>query len=385
MKLKMNLLHKPAHFQLPECRVEKVLELPAEDFAALVSQPFQDYGFISENKKVMKEADGVFHCLLALGEGQDDGVLIEAEGYESVRYGAYLPGARVILKAAVQQAADLIIKEGTENTLNGEWFYYFDALNDELDLAVREDNGIGGMIVDELNRRPEVDVVEMDYEGFAPVFFPKYCKNLQQEAVTAAFRPLDILRLLEEFRIRHEHKNEPSDWSVRMCEAIVASEAGFHDRNQWTKLLRQEPPALFSFQWDRGSFVGNAIAWCEENGWNYRYDTDELEIEVEGEWRAVDYRFDHSRHTEVFLRPELPEEQLGSRQLEDDGGAENQEEHRQRLINELMNYLGEHNDGSELYRMFHGDMGMTHEEIESLGFDLSHCYGEQPSMNGPKL
>lgn len=385
MRLKVNLLDKPARFLLPECQVEKILELSAEDFSALVSQPNKAYAFIAENEKAMEKAGGLFHCILALGEGQDDGVLIEADGCAFVRSGAYLSGARTLLTAAVKQAADQIVKEGTENTDNGEWFYYFDALHEETGLVVREDNGVGGMIVDELNRRPEVDVVEMNHEGFSPVFFPEYCRHLRQDEVTPAFRPLDILRLLEEFRMRHEHKSEPGDWAVRMCQAIVAGEAGFHDRNQWTRLLRQEPPALFSFQWDRGSFADNAAAWCRENGCNFRYAADGVELEVDGEWRAVDYRFNHARHTEVFPRPELAEERLGRAQLEDDGGTESWENRQQRLINELLNYLGEHHDGSELYRMLHGDMEMTHEEIESLGFDLSHCYGEQPGMSGPEL
>jgi len=42
----------------------------------------------------------------------------------------------------------------------------------------------------------------------------------------------------------------------------------------------------------------------------------------------------------------------------------------QRLVNEVLNYLGEHHDQSQLYDMFHGDIGMTDEEIEFLGFEL---------------
>lgn len=45
----------------------------------------------------------------------------------------------------------------------------------------------------------------------------------------------------------------------------------------------------------------------------------------------------------------------------------------QRLFDTVMGYLGENYDSSELYRMFHEDMGMTDDEIEIFGFDFPEC------------
>lgn len=45
----------------------------------------------------------------------------------------------------------------------------------------------------------------------------------------------------------------------------------------------------------------------------------------------------------------------------------------QRLVNEVLNYLGEHHDQSQLYDMLHEDIGMTDEEIDFLGFDLPYA------------
>ena len=54
----------------------------------------------------------------------------------------------------------------------------------------------------------------------------------------------------------------------------------------------------------------------------------------------------------------------------------------QRLVDEVLNYLGEHHDQSQLYDMFHGDIGMTDEEIEFLGFDLpDYVTGNSISQN----
>lgn len=49
------------------------------------------------------------------------------------------------------------------------------------------------------------------------------------------------------------------------------------------------------------------------------------------------------------------------------------EEKEQQLINELLNYFGEHHDSSELYQILHEELGMTHEDIALLGFDLPQC------------
>lgn len=81
MKIKANLLYKPSNFQMDDCRIEKVVELSHEDFCRLKTAPLEDQPFIAENKSCMYSRDGVLHCLLALSQDSNDGVLIESEGY----------------------------------------------------------------------------------------------------------------------------------------------------------------------------------------------------------------------------------------------------------------------------------------------------------------
>ena len=82
---------------------------------------------------------------------------------------------------------------------------------------------------------------------------------------------LDLLWQLEEFRKKHEHQAEPSDWAIRMCEAFVARSMGFTDRVQWTELLRQKGETLFTFDWKSGSVSDHVVQWCKENNRNWRY------------------------------------------------------------------------------------------------------------------
>lgn len=49
----------------------------------------------------------------------------------------------------------------------------------------------------------------------------------------------------------------------------------------------------------------------------------------------------------------------------------------QKLIDAVLQYIGEHNDSSQLYKMFHEEIGLSNEEIEFLGFDLAPIRDQQ--------
>lgn len=121
---------------------------------------------------------------------------------------------------------------------------------------------------------------------------------------------LDLLSQLEEFRKRHEHQVEPSDWAIRMCEAFVAQSMGFTDRVQWTELLRQRGETLFTFDWKSGNVSDHVAQWCKENHRNWRYShLGELQVAHGGEWRKVDYFCGDGRETRVYFPPKPVQEQ----------------------------------------------------------------------------
>lgn len=120
---------------------------------------------------------------------------------------------------------------------------------------------------------------------------------------------LDLLWQLEEFRKRHKHQAEPSDWAIRMCEAFVARSMGFTDRIQWTELLRQRGETLFTFDWKSGSVSDHVAQWCKENNRDWRYShLGELQVAHDGEWRKVDYFCGDGRETRVYFPPESVQE-----------------------------------------------------------------------------
>lgn len=145
MKIKANLLNKPVNFQMDNCQIEKVVELPRDQFSALVITPLTNQPFIAENKRWMFADDSAVHCLLVLGQGSGDGVLIYSAGYDYPRLAAYLPGMRDILNARLERAADFIVHQGTEATENGSWSISFKELEKQTEITVRRGNGLDGM------------------------------------------------------------------------------------------------------------------------------------------------------------------------------------------------------------------------------------------------
>ena len=186
MKFKANFTEKPANFQMDDCRIEKVVELSHEDFCRLKITPLADQPFIRENKGCMFHRDGIIHCLLALGQGSNDGILVDAEKYDYARLAAYIPGMRDIVNAQMDRAADFIIRWGTENTTSGSWCVYFEDLEEHLDLTVREGSGLDSMLRTALKQRPEVAAVDMHDGCIEMEYHPEYCRRLNSTLETKA-------------------------------------------------------------------------------------------------------------------------------------------------------------------------------------------------------
>ena len=196
MKFKTNFQYKASNFQMEDCRIEKVVELSHEDFCRLKITPLDDQPFIMENKDCMFKKDGIMHCLLALEQGGNDGVLIDAEGYNYPRYASYVPGMRDIVNAQMDRAADFIIRWGTENTPSGSWCVYFEDLEEHLDLTVREGSGLDSMLRSALKQRPEVAAVDMHDGCIEMEYHPEYCQRLKENKAPELLLK-DLLPLLK--------------------------------------------------------------------------------------------------------------------------------------------------------------------------------------------
>jgi len=161
LTMKAKLERKPTELtDLPLCQIEKIIELPGDEFASLAAHPYTDRDYITENRDLMGEWDGKYHCLLALGEGGSDGILIEAEGAPYVRYGAYVSHARDYVERELQRIAELFLKEVSPDPETGEISIYLEDIEEYTGAEVRDDSEIARMFYRILERHPAVAGVD---------------------------------------------------------------------------------------------------------------------------------------------------------------------------------------------------------------------------------
>ena len=137
-----------------ECKIEAVVELSDMQFCTFKHHMLEDYDFIREHVDVMyRDRNGLDHCLLVLGEGYDEGVLVDSQGSAYARYSSLLPNARTFLKKNIQTMAEELIREGTAQISNGKWIISFEEISQHFDCTVTPTNGIGQMLIRELEAR----------------------------------------------------------------------------------------------------------------------------------------------------------------------------------------------------------------------------------------
>jgi len=71
--------------------IEKVIELPINEFNIFLDDMLDDYDFIKENKDLMYvDKDNIWHAIYVTAKDVDYGILIQSEGYGYARYSAFL-------------------------------------------------------------------------------------------------------------------------------------------------------------------------------------------------------------------------------------------------------------------------------------------------------
>lgn len=184
LNLQAIFTRKAEDFPVWDCVIEKIVELPEAEYKYFKTAPLRDMPFIAENTDLMyRDENGVFHCLLVLGEESSDGILIESEGYNYARYSSFMPGAREFVNVRLNQLADQIIRESTQNTSNGTWAVYFEEIQERYHVPVSHNNGVGPMLRKILEARSELAELEPMEDGFDMVFYLDYCPNLDKNEI----------------------------------------------------------------------------------------------------------------------------------------------------------------------------------------------------------
>ena len=157
MKGTTEFRRKETELFLDKFRVVAVETLGHEDFDYFSKHLLDDFGFIADRAEEMYVGeDGYANSLLVLNDRDDDGILVNSEGSYYARYSSFLPYAKPMLKKQIKDIVDEIIEGKFGDFDKGSWIIGFDDIKEHFDLTVTPNNGIGTLIVEELESREEI-------------------------------------------------------------------------------------------------------------------------------------------------------------------------------------------------------------------------------------
>lgn len=242
--MKTTFEHKP-DFRFRDFVIEKNVTIPAEQFERMLCRPLTDQKFLTENAGLMwQDSMDVYHCLLVIGEGRSDGLLVESEGYNYARYASYVPEATALrypslakMNRELAAAVDFIIADGTNQTSEGNWVLSFAELEEKTSLCVTEKTFLQEMLGDMLCSRPEVADLTIGDDCFDVVYYLDFCPNCLkgQAAEAPAGQTLrDLLKTpMENVHLLHKDVEiEPA--TIVELSADTLNDAGKQD---WADVL----------------------------------------------------------------------------------------------------------------------------------------------------
>ena len=84
---------KETDIEPTNCVIDKIIRLSQSEFDHFLSNLSGYWGFLGDNQP------GRYRCLLVVGEGQRDGILVNTEGSDYARYSAFMPNIQDFLAA----------------------------------------------------------------------------------------------------------------------------------------------------------------------------------------------------------------------------------------------------------------------------------------------
>lgn len=92
--------------------VVKVIQLTAQQFHHFSANLLRDMPFIAANRDLTGHDKGVTRCLLVTTRSNQDGILVDCQGFNYARYSAYVPDKRSLdLRDVVVDHYDLKLRQ----------------------------------------------------------------------------------------------------------------------------------------------------------------------------------------------------------------------------------------------------------------------------------
>lgn len=177
--------------------------MSAAQFDYFSKNLLSDYDFLLTNIDCMyQDGDGVSHCLLVLGEGRDDGIIVNSEGSAYARYSAFVPNARQLWQRQMaydpiltefcekmQSAADGIVKDALQHHQDG----MYRVLTDNVNLNLGNLPGSMEFLYEMLRNRPELAATEDFHNEIVLQLKPEYLPAEEKEYRRISQEQVDIM------------------------------------------------------------------------------------------------------------------------------------------------------------------------------------------------
>lgn len=176
---------KATDHQPERCQVDVAVTLNHWEFECLRNSTLDDFDFIRDSlDKLPVTNDNTRHCILALDEAGDDGILIDPQGYSYPRYSAYVPNTKQLLameqhpslQAYVQDMMD-VVEEVTQLAVNSQENGEFHSDLSDIEIDFQPNVLDKFLLADMLNTRPEFESVEYTDGELNAVISGEYLAN----------------------------------------------------------------------------------------------------------------------------------------------------------------------------------------------------------------
>ncbi len=165
MIIHAELERKKSDFRTEACSIDKVVELSQEKFKEFLNSPLSDYDFIREfNKEQHERTDNTYSFILVLGENEQDGVLIDPQGYSYARYSAYIPNARNLVEHEQYPSLNAFtdemrwtVDQYTQKAVDGQIDCQYSIDLNEVRRNFRHSGFSKELFMDMLTDRPEIE------------------------------------------------------------------------------------------------------------------------------------------------------------------------------------------------------------------------------------
>lgn len=175
LELKAMFIRKEPTFEPSDCVVEKVIRLSGAEYDSFRRNMLADRDFIRDNVDLMyHEVDsGKLHCIMVVGEGRCDGVLVDSSGSDYARYAAFIPNAEdlltvnrypalAVLNQKITDIVDCIIEQAAATTPDRRSTVDLLDLENQFGIDLMSNNAVRKTILDMLSDRPEIADFELD-------------------------------------------------------------------------------------------------------------------------------------------------------------------------------------------------------------------------------